>query len=184
MQIRQRVNNRLLQALCLIGMFFLIGCTNNGWRNATRESAGIAPDPAITNEAVLHVYGANAWGWRGWFAIHTWIATKGTGVTGYTVYDVTGWRGYHGQSVLRISRDIPDRYWYGAKPRLIKVHQGEGVDELIAAVDKAAREYPWQKTYKAFPGPNSNTFTAWVAKQVPELQLDLPFSAIGKGYVN
>ena len=175
------MNNRLLQAVCLTGMLLLIGCTNNDWRNATRESAGIAPDPATTNEAVLHVYGADAWGWRGWFAIHTWIAAKGTGNTAYTVYDVTGWRG---QSVLRISRDIPDRYWYGAKPRLLKAHQGKGVDELIAAVDEAARAYHWQKTYKAFPGPNSNTFTAWVAKQVPELELKLPFSAVGKGYVD
>jgi hypothetical protein len=39
-------------------------------------------------------------------------------------------------------------------------------------------------TYKAFPGPNSNTFTAWIAAQVPELEVDLPFSAIGRGYVD
>jgi hypothetical protein len=57
------------------------------------------------------------------------------------------------------------------------------VDELIDAIDKAAREYPWQQTYKAFPRPNSNTFTAWIAKQVTELELKLPFTAIGKGYV-
>jgi hypothetical protein len=31
---------------------------------------------------------------------------------------------------------------------------------------------------------NINTFTAWIARQVPELELDLPFSAIGKRYVN
>jgi hypothetical protein len=97
---------------------------------------------------------------------------------------VPGWRGYHGQSVLRIATDIPDRYWYGAKPKLLRANQGEGVDQLIAAVDEAAREYPWQKEYKAFPGPNNNTFTAWVAKQVPELELKLPFSAVGKGYVD
>jgi len=43
------------------------------------------------------------------------------------------------------------------------------------------RDYPWPKTDHAFPGPNSNTFTAWVAKEVPSLKLDLPFSAIGSG---
>ena len=57
------------------------------------------------------------------------------------------------------------------------------MDDLIDAVDKAADAYPWETTYKAFPGPNSNTFTAWIAKQVPELELDLPFSAIGSSYV-
>jgi len=32
------------------------------------------------------------------------------------------------------------------------------------------------------PDPNSNTFPAWIALQVPELGLKLPFSAIGSGY--
>ena len=50
-----------------------------------------------------------------------------------------------------------------------------GVDDLIDAVDKAADVYPWEMTYKAFTGPNSNTFTAWNTQQVPELKLDLQF---------
>ena len=33
-----------------------------------------------------------------------------------------------------------------------------------------------------WPGPNSNTFTAWVARAVPELEVDLPPTAIGKDY--
>ena len=84
---------------------------------------------------------------------------------------------------MRISRDIPDRYWYGEKPQLLKHRHGAGTEQLIDAIDKAAREYPWKDTYKAFPGPNSNTFVAWIAKQVPDLDLHLPFSAIGSGYV-
>ena len=81
-------------------------------------------------------------------------------------------------------QDLPDRYWYGEKPQILSEHRGAGVDKLIDAVDKAARDYPWKTTYKVFPGPNSNTFTAWVVKQVPQLNLDLPFSAIGSGYVD
>jgi hypothetical protein len=34
-----------------------------------------------------------------------------------------------------------------------------------------------------YPGPNSNTFTAWVGRLVPELKLDLPPTAIGKDYL-
>ena len=171
--------------IIIVTAVFLYGCSSHAdWHSASRESAGIAPDPAVTNEAVLHVYGADTWGWRGWFAIHTWIAAKRAGEINYTVYDVVGWRGRYGSRVLGISEDIPDRYWYGAKPELLQEHRGEGVDELIDAVDLAAREYPWKDSYKAFPGPNSNTFTAWVARQVPDLKLDLPFSAIGSGYAN
>ena len=114
----------------LLLVFLLSGCNSGkSWRTASRQSAGIAPNPSVTNEAVLHVYGANTWGWRGWFAIHTWIAAKRTGESKYTVYDVVGWRGFSGQPVMRIKHDIPDRYWFGEKPRLIKEHRGEEGDE-------------------------------------------------------
>ncbi len=175
---------KLMPVYVLIGLFLSNCSSGNDWRTASRESAGIAPAPSETNEAVLQVYGADTWGWRGWIAIHTWIATKRTGEDSYTVYDVVGWRGHNGQPVLGITQDVPDRYWYGERPRIIKEHRGEGVDKLIDAVDKAAHDYPWKMTYKAYPGPNSNTFTAWIAQQVPELELDLPFSAIGSGYVD
>ena len=175
---------KLLLVFVLMGFILSNFSSGKDWRTASRESAGIAPDPSITNEAVLHIYGANAWGWRSWFAIHTWIAAKRTGEASYMVYDVVGWRDHHGAPVLKITHDVPDRYWFGEKPRILIERRGAGVDELIDAVDKAAHCYPWKTTYKAFPGPNSNTFTAWIIKQVPELELDLPFSAIGSGYVD
>jgi hypothetical protein len=165
---------------CLI----LFACSSQDWRTASRESAGIAVNPATSREAVLQVYGADTWGWRGWFAIHTWIATKPTDASAYTVYEVIGWRQSRGLPVVRIEQDVPDRYWFGERPRLLKTLHGDGVDQLIVAVDQAARDYPWPETYKAFPGPNSNTFIAWIGKKVPELELDLPFSAIGSGYAS
>jgi hypothetical protein len=169
---------------CLLVLIVAACSSGTSWREASRESAGIAPDPAATDEAVLHVYGADAWGWRGWFAIHTWIAAKRSGDDAYRVYEVIGWRLNRGLPVVRIDPDVPDRYWFGARPKLLLEHRGDGVDELIDAVDTAARSYPWKSTYKAVPGPNSNTFTAWIAKHVPQLGLHLPLSAIGSGYVN
>lgn len=168
--------------LALLAAVVLSACTARDHRTASRASAGLAPDPAVTREAVLQVYGASTWGWRGWFAIHTWIAAKPSNDSSYTVYEVIGWRQRRGLPVVRIEKDLPDRHWYGEKPRLIKEVRGQEVDRLIKAVDRAARSYPWPDTYKAFPGPNSNTFIAWIGRQVPELELDLPFSAIGSGY--
>ncbi len=165
-------------------LFFLTSCGFTDWRTASRESAGIAADPEKNREAIIQVYGANAWGWRGWFAIHTWIAVKPTDAASYTVYEVVGWRQASGLPVLRIEKDLPDRYWYGERPKILKEFRGEDVDRLIAAVDQAARNYPWPETYTAFPGPNSNTFTAWIGQKVPELNLKLPFSAIGSGYAD
>lgn len=179
------VGDTMKIVLC-IGLFITVlsGCAANDWRTASREPAGIAPDAESTKEAVLQVYGASTWGWRGWFAIHTWIAVKPTNAAAYTVYEVIGWRLRRGLPVVRIEQDLPDRYWYGERPRLLKEFRGEGVDQLISDVDKAAKTYPWPDSYKAFPGPNSNTFTAWIGRQVPGLGLDLPFSAIGSGYTN
>lgn len=163
-------------------LLFLSGCAGQDWRTASRESAGMAPDPKAVKEAVLQVYGAPTWGWRGWFAIHTWISAKRTGEGSYTVYEVIGWRLYRGLSVVRIEEDLPDRYWFGERPRLLAEHRGPDVDRMIEEVDRAARTYPWPDTYKAFPGPNSNTFIAWIGRQVPGLNLSLPLSAIGSGY--
>ena len=184
------MKRKLIKSIGLLSAFFVVGvlllnCSSSkDWRTASRASAGIAPNPAVTKEAVLQVYAARAWGWRGWFAVHTWIAAKKSGETSYTVYDVVGWRGNRGEPVMRAAQDIPDRYWFGEKPQILKEHLGAGVDKLIDDVNRAANAYPWKTSYTVFPGPNSNTFTAWIAKQVPELELNLPLTAIGSGYVN
>ncbi len=171
--------------IIILSVLLITGCSlNKDWRTARRDSAGIASDPSTLKEAIVQVYGADAWGWRGWFAIHTWIASKRSGEDFNTVYDVIGWRSSRSEPVMRVARDIPDRYWYGMKPKVLKDYRGAGTDKLIDAIDQAARDYPWKTTYKALPGPNSNTFVAWIANQVPELELQLPFSAIGSGYVD
>ena len=54
------------------------------WWNASREPVGLAPDPASTPEAIVQVYGARAFSWRGYFGIHTWIAVKPTAAQSYT----------------------------------------------------------------------------------------------------
>ena len=50
-------------------------------------------------------------------------------------------------------------------------------------IESAVAAYPCAQRYRVWPGPNSNTFTAFVARQVPELGLDLPPTAIGKDYL-
>lgn len=162
----------------------LTGCTTDDWRTASREPAGIAPDATSTQEAVVQFYAAPAWGWRGWFAVHTWIAAKKTGEDSYTVYEVIGWRQRRGLPVVRIEQDAPDRYWFGERPEVLADFRGAGIDSIIQKIETAAQSYPWSNTYKAFPGPNSNTFTAWVIGQIPELDVPLPFSAIGSGYAD
>ncbi len=153
------------------------------WRTASRESVGIAPNPAEVREPVIQVYGARAYNWRGYFGIHTWIAVKPTDAPRFTIYEIMGWRAYRGGDALAISSRAPDGRWYGAAPTVLADIRGEGVDDLIKKVDAAAKSYPYNESYAVWPGPNSNTFTAHVARAVPELRLDLPPTAIGKDYI-
>ena len=153
------------------------------WWNASREPVGLAPDPAVTSEAIIQIYGARAYGWRGKLGIHTWIAVKPSQANSYTIYEVIGWLQRRKLPVLVIYENVPDRRWYGNVPEILLEKRGDGVDVLIEKIDQAARSYPYAKDYTIWPGPNSNTFTAWVSRAVPELQLDLPPTAIGKDYL-
>jgi len=155
-----------------------------GWDKATRESSGIAPDPAETRGAVVQVYAADLWGWRGAFADHTWISTKREGADSYTVYEVIGWLTSEGyDSVLRVERDVPDRFWYGATPRVLVDVQGAEAVVLVERIHNEAINYPYKTDYSTFPGPNSNTFIAWISCRIPELDLVLSERAIGKNYL-
>jgi len=154
------------------------------WYESSRESAGLAPKPSEETGAVVQVYGARAWGWRGYFGVHTWIATKAPDAESYVVYEVIGWRKYRHQSVVAIHFAAPDRRWFGSLPERYVDIRGNEAEALIDRIDAAARSYPFAESYTVWPGPNSNTFTAHVARAVPELNLDLPPTAIGKDYLN
>ena len=133
---------------------------------------------------MVQVYGARAFNWRGAFGIHTWIATKRTDGDHYTVYQVVGWNLYRGRSVVTVSQGgPPDFLWYNARPELLLDRRGPDVEALIHRIEKAVLAYPYTHRYRVWPGPNSNTFVAFVARQVPQLGLDLPPTAIGKDYL-
>ncbi|SEN02527.1 DUF3750 domain-containing protein [Nitrosomonas marina] len=153
------------------------------WRTASRASIGIAPDPVSIREAVVQVYGARAYSWRGYFGIHTWIAVKPTNAESFTIYEVLGWRQRRQLPVLAIYDQQPDRRWFGNAPEIFADKRGDGVDALIERIEQAVESYPYTRQYTLWPGPNSNTFTAWIARAVPELELSLPATAIGKDYL-
>jgi hypothetical protein len=183
----KRRNIMSLSALLVIaGVVALVVVARGGssdWRTASRAPVGLAPDPSKTPEAVVQVYAARAVRWRGYFGVHSWVAVKPAGARAYTVYEVIGWRLRYSDSALAIRERGPDERWFGAEPELLADKRGAGVDKLIERIDAAARTYPYAAEYGVWPGPNSNTFTAWIARAVPELKVDLPPTAIGKDYL-
>jgi len=173
----------LLLALPALGGCAVLERARGDWWQLERGPSGQAPDPATTREAVVQVYAARTVGWRGVFAVHTWIAVKPRGAPAFTRYEVFGWGVDRGAPAVRVNRTGPDNHWFGARPTRLVDLRGPRVDALVAKVEAAVAAYPYPASYRTWPGPNSNTFTAWVGRAVPELGLALPPTAIGKDWL-
>ncbi len=155
----------------------------DSWWDMRRDSSQQAPDPS-TRDAIVQVYAARAARWRGSFGVHTWIATKRSDENYYTRIEVIGYGTSYGRNAVRIRGGVPDGYWFNNKPDLLReVRGGASVDAMIDSIYAAADNYPYSHTYKVWPGPNSNTFMAYLGRAVPELKLELPSNAIGKDYL-
>ncbi len=152
------------------------------FRRADRSSAGIAPPAENTPEAVVQVYTARALNWRGIFAVHSWVATKPENAETYTVHQVIGWRVYRDLPAMVSAPGTPDGRWFGNEPSVIAELRGQAAARAIPKIIEAVANYPYPNEYMVWPGPNSNTFVAYIGKQVPELRMDLPSTAIGKDY--
>ena len=98
----------ILAFIAFLGAFGAKVAVAADWRTASHAPAGLAPHAATTPEAVIQVYGARTWGWKGTFGVHTWVAVKPANADSYTVYEVIGWRLRWSDSVVSIGRRQPD----------------------------------------------------------------------------
>jgi len=157
---------------------------NSNWSTATRQSANLVPPALVETEAKFQIYSARAFSWRGRFSVHTWIALKEKNAASYMVYHAALWNSYRGLGVVSEDQDLPDRYWFGAKPTIIFAANGENAEKIIPQVYDAIASYPYHNLYVAYPGPNSNTFTSHVIRSVKEITISLPSNAIGKDWLH
>ena len=177
-----------LLVLVIAPLLWTAGMVHGGavthWSQARWDSAGLAPDPASTPEAVVQVYAARAWGWKGILAVHSWIVMKRTDAAVFERYEVVGWGVQRGAPAIRKDMRAIDGYWAGNPPRVVVEHRGPAAEGLIDRIEAAIASYPFPDQYRTWPGPNSNTFIAHIGREVPELGLDMPPIAIGKDYLS
>ncbi|MCS0496196.1 DUF3750 domain-containing protein [Ancylobacter sp. MQZ15Z-1] len=149
------------------------------WRSADWSSTGTLPLAADRPEAMVRIYSARVGRWRGIFAVHSWIVFKEAGASAYERFDKVGWG-----SPIRHNGYPPDGRWYGNEPVIVAEATGEEAARLIPKLHTAIAAYPYDHSgdYRAWPGPNSNSFVAFVLGRVPELGAALPPTAIGKDY--
>jgi len=149
------------------------------WQMADRSSAGLLPAATARPEAAVRIFAARTVRWRGIFAVHSWIVFKEKGAANYTRYDYTAWG-----SPIRVNGFAADGRWFGEVPETVFAADGAAAEKLIPKIKKAiaAYEYSNYGDYRAWPGPNSNTFVAAIINAVPEMRTTLPPTAVGKDF--
>jgi hypothetical protein len=152
----------------------------SSWRSADWSSSGMLPAASADRDAVVYVMAARSGRWKGIFAVHHWLVLKPAGGAAYERYDVVGW----GSPVRRDHR-AADARWYSSQPQIVHEVRGAQAEALIPELRAAVAAYPWREhgDYQVWPGPNSNSFVAHVARTVPELGAELDPAGIGKDWL-
>src|ERR1700736_410411 len=169
----------LVAPITLSTVKYLLGDRSVDWQTADRSSAGLLPPPSEHPDALVRVYAARTVRWRGIFAVHSWIVVKEQNGSRYTRYDYTAWG-----EPIRVNGFAADGRWFGGTPEPIAAADGEAAAAMIPRIQSAIENYKPRSygDYRAWPGPNSNTFVAAVTSAVPELRIALPPTAIGKDF--
>jgi hypothetical protein len=169
----------IVTPLAVSAALYWLGDGPADWRAADRSSAGLLPPAEANPEAVVRVFAARTVRWRGILAVHSWIVVKERGAAAYDRWDYTAW----GEPV-RHNGFVADGRWFGRLPELVFAADGAAAERLIPKIRAAVAGYGLTAAgdYRAWPGPNSNTFVAAVLDAVPEMGATLPPTAIGKDF--
>jgi hypothetical protein len=149
------------------------------YRTADWSSTGSLPAAPSVPEARVLILSGRTGGWKGVFAVHSWIVVKPENARQWQRYDVVGWG-----EPLRENFRAPDGRWFGYRPRIVADIRGAKAEALIPKIQAAIKDYKYAKMgdYRIWPGPNSNTFVATVLRAVPEIEVAMPPNAVGRDF--
>ncbi len=150
------------------------------WRNADWNSSGLLPEASTSGDAEVLVLATRTGRWKSIFAEHMSLVLKPEGAEQWTRYDVVGW----GNPVRRDAYEA-DARWYGNRPYVAVRISGVAAEALIPRIEASIARYPYQTrgSYTVWPGPNSNSFVAWVVRNTEGFAAELPPVAVGKDYL-
>lgn len=169
-----------LVPLAAHGVWWQLQDHPRSFASADWSSAGLLAPADRVPEAVVHVMAGRTGRWKGIFAHHSWIVVKPRGAIAYSRYDVVGWG-----RALRVDSYPADGRWYGNVPEILLTLRGQAAERAIPEIHRAVASYPYGQrgAYVLWPGPNSNTFVAAIAREVPALAPALLPTAIGKDFI-
>jgi Protein of unknown function (DUF3750) len=117
------------------------------------------------------------------FAVHYWFVMFDPASRQWHRWEVWQSKDAGGKSIGHVHCDLrhPDCGVGGGAYRLAAEWNGSPA-RAICSVLNNARDYPHRDRYRVWPGPNSNTFVAWVLREAA-LHHSFDPRAIGKDYV-
>jgi hypothetical protein len=148
------------------------------WRAADWSTSGMLGEPSA-EDAAIYVLAARTGGLKGALSVHSWIVLKKPGEERYHRYDKVGWG-----TPIRVDSYPADGRWYSNDPFVVHEIRGDEAERLIPQFEAAIAAYPFAERggYRIWPGPNSNSFVAWVLDAVPDFGGRLPPNATGRDY--
>jgi hypothetical protein len=118
----------------------------------------------------------------GWFADHYWFVIFDEGSSACHRWEVWQTKNAGGYSVGYVHRDLkhPDADVGGGPARIVAEWRGAPASALCDVLERP-EAYPHCQRYHYWPGPNSNTFAAWVLRRAG-IDYRLDGRAIGCAY--
>ncbi len=119
----------------------------------------------------------------GSIAVHSWLVTWDAEDGAWHRWEVWQSAGSGPTDWEHVRKDMmgADAHVGGGPTRVIEQWRGDEARRIIATLEADASSYPHRDIYIPWPGPNCNTFTAWVLDRA-RVPCDLPPRAIGKDY--
>jgi Protein of unknown function (DUF3750) len=172
-----------ITVLLPIGLGAVLGFAKGwpeNWKVASWSSSGLLPEAQALKPATVIILSSRTGRWKSIFAEHMSIVLKSEGAAKWTRYEVVGWG-----NPVRKNAYVADALWYGNTPRIVYELSGAKAAALIPTLEASIQNYPFQQkgSYVLWPGPNSNTFVAWVVRHTPGFEAELPPVAIGKDWL-
>jgi hypothetical protein len=147
-----------------------------------RPTVWTAPT-AMPDEVVVQLRGATVPGGLGLLGVHYWFAVFDPGTQRWHRWEVWQQADAGGTSWGHVHEDlmVADAN-VGGGPVQVRAEWHGAEARALADVMARSSEYPDRGRYLAWPGPNSNTYIAWVLRRAG-VAADLEPRAIGKDYL-
>ena len=74
-------------------------------------------------------------------------------------------------------------FWKSTLISRVTGNEGSLAERITQFIYAYSSDYLYKDTYRSYPGPNSNTYIAWILSKFPEANIRLPWNAFGKNYL-